>query len=561
MQCFCFKNLIVILRIFVKILETENTFRDDQEEVLGKTSDNETDDIEEVYVRKVCDHCGEATGKLTTDSSVQTEGKTPAKRGRKKKAPRKSTEPKRRSTRGLKQIVRYKPEPIDFDIEGLPLDDYDEEEADTSLNLPDEAADGETKPSEKPESSSQEGNENDEEVVDDEKVKEEGDDGDENKSGRSKTGGGSYLDFPLRSSGEFEHDEPVIIHTTKGRKKRCDLVGMVIPVKDVSKLMDEIMSKAEEVDGQMKICCTLCSYKTTTKRHLRPHIMRCHVPQTNSCPICNKKYSMIKDLRYHMKTHYPEHVCRLCKRRFPSKSILQLHHNRYHTEAKEKKRSQKGIMLKCDQCDYTNDQIKNLRDHKARHHMDKVFNCPRCDKCYALKKDLATHLKYHDASYTCEMCGKSLRSKMALKVHVNSIHYGIKNTYRKEHMCSDCGKICRSKTHYTEHINKEHLNHRPYGCPLCKMSFFSNASLRSHLKTHTTERRFTCDKCAKSFKHHTSLKMHQATHVDYHLRPFACSTCKKTFSQKGALHRHERIHTGECFCLCILSDVIYFVSC
>lgn len=203
------------------------------------------------------------------------------------------------------------------------------------------------------------------------------------------------------------------------------------------------------------------------------------------------------------------------------------------------------MMQKCEYCDYTNSQMKNIKDHIARHHLEKTYACSKCPKKFALKKDMTTHEKAHDAHYECEECGKVLHSKIAHKAHINTIHLGIKSTYKKEHMCDHCGQICRSKTHYKEHMNKEHLNVRPFGCPLCKMAFYTNASLRSHLRTHTDDKHFQCPQCGKEFKHKTSLKMHELTHVDYSNRPFECSTCKKTFAQKGALMRHVRIHTGK----------------
>lgn len=136
--------------------------------------------------------------------------------------------------------------------------------------------------------------------------------------------------------------------------------------------------------------------------------------------------------------------------------------------------------LKCDSCDYVTGKQRNLHLHIARTHGDRSYACPTCSHRFAVAKDLNHHMKSHSQQYCCELCGRTLKSKYAVALHVACIHKGLAPRPAKRYLCNLCGKMCRNKTDYTIHRNKEHTGIRPFHCDLCNTSFFSKSNLRAH---------------------------------------------------------------------------------
>lgn len=347
--------------------------------------------------------------------------------------------------------------------------------------------------------------------------------------------------------------------TVKIRKRRYKAgQSNLIEPENIDTVLQECMEKIENDDGSLlkrDIPCTLCDYKGAQKGLLRVHLLRCHGVHKKCCPICNAAFGLNKDLNSHMRNaHEPKIPCPQCKCKFIRQTALDRHIEQSHGENASKKptptrvtpqkKEDQQALFKCDQCNYITEVRRYLKHHFLRNHGEREFPCSVCNKRFGLEKDLRQHMKNHtDVNCVqCEECGKTLRSKFALQLHINSIHRGIKNTYKKEYVCDHCGKLCANKTVYNDHINKDHLNIKRFGCPLCPMSFFTKYNLRHHLVTHSTEKNYSCETCGKDFKRRSSLRIHQRIHET--VRQYTCTTCNKSFHQQGAMKRHERIHTG-----------------
>ena len=136
--------------------------------------------------------------------------------------------------------------------------------------------------------------------------------------------------------------------------------------------------------------------------------------------------------------------------------------------------------LKCDSCDYITTKRRYLLMHVARTHGDRSYVCPTCSRTFAIAKDLNHHLKCHTEQYCCELCGRTLKSKYTVALHVARVHKGVAPRPVKRYLCTLCGKMCRNKTEYNVHRNKEHTGIRPFHCDLCDASFFARANLRAH---------------------------------------------------------------------------------
>lgn len=79
----------------------------------------------------------------------------------------------------------------------------------------------------------------------------------------------------------------------------------------------------------------------------------------------------------------------------------------------------------------------------------------------------------------------------------------------KIHYCH-CGKAYALKSMRDRHVKMQHLNLRPFGCPVCNKSFKMKHHLTKHLKTHGGLRPFECSICGKTVIWKDSFLRHQA---------------------------------------------------
>ncbi|XP_029976734.1 zinc finger and BTB domain-containing protein 22 isoform X2 [Salarias fasciatus] len=79
----------------------------------------------------------------------------------------------------------------------------------------------------------------------------------------------------------------------------------------------------------------------------------------------------------------------------------------------------------------------------------------------------------------------------------------------KVHFCH-CGKAYTLKSMRDRHVKMQHLNLRPFGCPVCTKSFKMKHHLTKHLKTHGGLRPYECNLCGKKVVWRDSFLRHQA---------------------------------------------------
>lgn len=79
----------------------------------------------------------------------------------------------------------------------------------------------------------------------------------------------------------------------------------------------------------------------------------------------------------------------------------------------------------------------------------------------------------------------------------------------KIHFCH-CGKAYTLKSMRDRHVKMQHLNLRPFGCPVCTKSFKMKHHLTKHLKTHGGLRPYECGLCGKKVIWRDSFLRHQA---------------------------------------------------
>ncbi|XP_050440998.1 GDNF-inducible zinc finger protein 1-like [Adelges cooleyi] len=86
------------------------------------------------------------------------------------------------------------------------------------------------------------------------------------------------------------------------------------------------------------------------------------------------------------------------------------------------------------------------------------------------------------------------------------------NNNVKSFACPFCGKCVRSKENLKLHVRK-HTGERPFACLFCGRAFGGKSDLTRHLRIHTGERPYHCEMCGKCFARADYLSKHLTTHI------------------------------------------------
>lgn len=106
--------------------------------------------------------------------------------------------------------------------------------------------------------------------------------------------------------------------------------------------------------------------------------------------------------------------------------------------------------------------------------------------------------------FICEICGRALPKRKALKIHKNKVHGP-----KIKAQCNYCGKWYATRQHMLAHVYNMHtaadIEHR---CDLCGFCASSPSALYQHKRfRHDPEKKHKCSVCDKSFKTRVQLKV------------------------------------------------------
>nr|CAD7399497.1 unnamed protein product [Timema cristinae] len=151
-------------------------------------------------------------------------------------------------------------------------------------------------------------------------------------------------------------------------------------------------------------------------------------------------------------------------------------------------------------------------------------------KCCDCGNHFVTHKK--EKPFKCLTCGVSFMLNASLIRH-STIHNG------QSYKCTDCGKLVRSKSALKRHI-ETHMPEKVFKCALCDLQFRTKENLLRHNSIHTNYRPFECADCGRRKTH---LKKHSMLHdVE---RPCKCVDCGLSFNRQSLLRRHITMYHSD----------------
>ncbi|XP_072311901.1 zinc finger protein 646 [Eucyclogobius newberryi] len=341
---------------------------------------------------------------------------------------------------------------------------------------------------------------------------------------------------------------------------------------DTSLDKEEQQFKCDECGRSYRHSCSLLNHKKSHKTGL----FCCHICQKNfynllalkshqrshfdvkrfRCDECGKAYKIQKQLLNHLKKHKKE------KRDNSQDQIL--------TPNKENSSEGKVQPLSANASqDFPLEKTnKELQESEAKIDEDKSdkrpFACDLCGRTYRHAGSLINHKNSHKTGeYMCSICNNSYPNQLAMKNHLRS-HFAF-----KRHPCLKCGKKLRSKKQLLVHVcatpkrgrgsrskgpksskssTSDGQTSRPstkeprfFTCNICNRSYRHAGSLLNHKNTHKTGH-YNCTFCSKHFSNLLALRNHTRIHTQK--KKYACLTCGKTFRVASVLYNHQKIHSG-----------------
>ncbi|XP_045781626.1 PR domain zinc finger protein 5-like [Maniola jurtina] len=280
--------------------------------------------------------------------------------------------------------------------------------------------------------------------------------------------------------------------------------------------------------------CFYCKDQFTSPTELRDHTLS-HDPKLFENTIEHNKIPIVDITRID---------CRLCSEKIDDIETFKTHITSKHQKvlypvANEfLKFKLTPNNLTCTECDAVFPFFDSLKKHMVEH-----FGTHTCDECGARFIEvslLRSHIKKKhnkvDANYPCEICGKNLKSKYSMGLHVATVHekkptvncykcdaaflsYALRNRHlieahgdQRTFPCKLCDKVYNRRKTLIEHHRRNHLKVFNHQCELCAQTFYLPSSLQEHMAVHTGERNFKCEHCDKSYPGLKSLQCHMRSH-------------------------------------------------
>ena len=195
---------------------------------------------------------------------------------------------------------------------------------------------------------------------------------------------------------------------TKSRKSHVKAVFKfrTIGLKNHQESIAEIKAKRK---GGCSFKCITCGEKYWSVKDLNAHYKQSH--ESFMCDVCSRSFSSPFSLRKHMYTHrVQQHKCDVCANSFPFQSQLDSHMDVHTIETRlyctEPKCSSSFLRkndlkthqvthrtpeVKCQYCDFTSPDKRNVNQHERKHTGKKPYKCEKCLELFMYAQQKKRH--------------------------------------------------------------------------------------------------------------------------------------------------------------------------
>jgi len=304
------------------------------------------------------------------------------------------------------------------------------------------------------------------------------------------------------------------VHEEKTRVK-CDECGK--STKDLYGHKKTAHRKVEDI-----YFCQECDKGFPQKNKLRNHINQIHLKLRCTCPECGKDLAA-GHLKNHIRFVHEKRIGKVCD--VPGCDTTFINNA---TKLKHIEQVHKGIRNTCPEC---GKQVSDLRHHvKVVHKKERPHECQECKKTYQTRTHLQNHMKtFHlGIRVKCEECGK-----MVLDIYSHRAYAHKEPNFP----CDQCATKCTNSTALKMHILSVHLGVKEH-CEICNKDVaagYLTTHIKNHTKTEQEKKPHNCQQCEKSFKDPGTLKKHiERTHLNQK------EECPKCGLETKDLYRHMK---------------------
>ncbi|XP_054274295.1 PR domain zinc finger protein 5-like isoform X2 [Macrosteles quadrilineatus] len=285
--------------------------------------------------------------------------------------------------------------------------------------------------------------------------------------------------------------------------------------------------------------CPICNFASQDKEEVKNHLPS-HVQ--HYCNICENIFRP-EEVIDHLENHSIDFMglkCSACDRECHDEIHRQAHIQTFHSELKQNTGMpiHRKNMIHCNMCEKSFFTEKTLLSHKASQHGEKTKKALSCSKCkndFFSERTYQNHVEFaHRSGLNCKYCDKSQDNIKKLILHEKKHLRQNKNIIK----CNICGKVVKTKQALKTHKILHGSNNS--ACEVCNKTFKSYHSLREHSAKHSglQEKKFFCEVCGKGFYYYDSHTRHRRVHLDPLL--FQCKSCKERFQSKLKLIEHMK---------------------